>query len=72
MQNLKINTNICLLILVGMVIGSRVEILMQQWNWTPAICVARVIEADEIAEMQDDGTTKSIKTGNSKSAVAVK
>lgn len=72
MQNLKINTNICLLIIVGIVIGSRLEILMQQNNWTPAICVAQVIDADDLVIAEENGNSKTIKPNGKVNAVAVK
>jgi len=72
MQNLKINTNILLLVIIGMVIGSRLELLAQQNNWTPAICVAQVVDADDLIIAEEDGNSKTIKPNGKINAVAVK
>ena len=72
MQNIKLNINIALLVLIGVVIGSRVEILMQQWSWTPALCVAQVIDADDLVIAEEDGNSKTIKPNGKVNAVAVK
>jgi cytosine/uracil/thiamine/allantoin permease len=73
MKDIKLNINITLLVIIGIVIGSRLEILMQQNSWTPAICVAQVLDADELVVANfDDGNSKTIKPNGKINAVAVK
>lgn len=72
MKDIKLNINITLLLIVGIVIGSRLEILMQQNSWTPAICVAQVIDADDLVVAEENGNSRTIKPNGKVNAVAVK
>lgn len=72
MKNIKVNTNLVLLFIAGAIVGSRLEILSQQNSWTPAICVAQVIDADDLVIAEENGNSKTIKPNGKVNAVAVK
>lgn len=72
MKDLRVNTNLILVFMVGLIVGSRFELLAQQNNWTPAICVAQVVEADDLVFQEDNGNSKVIHPSGKKQAVAVK
>lgn len=72
MTNIKINTQIILVLIVGIIMGSRLEILSQQNNWTPAVCVAQVMNGDDLVFVEEDGNSKVVRPSGKKQAVAVK
>lgn len=71
-QNIKLNTSVMLLLIIGIVIGSRLEILAQQNNWTNPICVASIVDADDLVIAEEDGSQKTIKPYGKTNAVGVK
>jgi hypothetical protein len=72
MTNIKVNAQAILLLIVGIIMGSRLEILSQQNSWTPAICVAQVVEGDDLVFVEENGNSKSVKPSGKRNAVAVR
>lgn len=72
MKDLRVNTNLILVFFVGLIVGSRFELLAQQNNWTPAICVAQVVEGDDLVLVEENGNSKVVKPNGKTQAVAVK
>lgn len=72
MKDLRLNTNLILVFMVGLIVGSRFELLAQQNNWTPAICVAQVVDGDDMVFVEEDGSSKVVKPAGKRQAVGVK
>ena len=72
MKDLKVNTNKLLVALTFLFVGSRLEILFQQLSWTPAICVAQVVEGDDLTFVEENGNSRVVKPSGKKQAVAVR
>lgn len=72
MKDLKVNVNTILLVTLGVIIGSRLEILAQQNEWTPAVCVAHVVHGDDMVMVEENGNSRVVKPNGKKQAVAVR
>lgn len=72
MKDFKVNTKDILRALMFVFVGSRLELLCQQLDWTPAICVAHVVEDGELTFVEESGNSKVVKPGGKQTAIAVK